>query len=96
MGPRVINSVDSIEEKIVSKYVSSHLVFKTVEKLRDKYEFEGSLPSKYIAELLQTVYYDLITEELWEIIKEYNSPTINFKRLRGMSYQKTKQIGGIN
>jgi hypothetical protein len=95
MGPRVINSVDSVEEKIVSKYVTEHLVLKTVEKLRDKYGFEGTLPSRCIAELLQTVYYDLITEELWQIIKEYSSPTINFKQLMKQSYYKTKLIYGI-
>jgi len=34
MGPRVINSKDCLEEKIINKYVTEHLVFKTIEKLR--------------------------------------------------------------
>jgi len=96
MGPRVINSKDCLEEKIINKYVTEHLVFKTIEKLRDKYEFRTeNFPSKLIPELIQTVYYDIIREEAWSILKEFKNPTINFKLLNKLCNNRTKIIAKI-
>lgn len=92
MGPRVINSMDCLEQTIVDDYLTEHLILKTYEKLRDKYEFPGDLPSRHIAELLQTVFYDFVTEEIWEVIKKLKYPTINFKQLHRLCYNKTKEV----
>jgi hypothetical protein len=96
MGPRVINSEESIEEKIVDRYVTQFLVDKTIEKLRDEHGFEGTLPGRIIPQLLGTVWYDLVTEEVWGVIKEYNFPTINFKQLHKLCYKQTKYLAGIS
>lgn len=92
MGPRVINSMNCLEQTIVDDYLTEHLILKTYEKLRDKYEFPGDLPSRHIAELLQTVFYDFVTEEIWEVIKKLKYPTINFKQLHRLCYNKTKEV----
>jgi hypothetical protein len=47
--------------------------------------------SKQIPQLLSTVYYDLINEEIWEILKEFKFPTINFQILRHFVIAKIKK-----
>ena len=56
-----------VEQEIADKYVSKHLVDKVYAKIVN--EMEG-WNSKYIPRLLQTVFYDLINEEIWNIVKE--------------------------
>jgi len=41
-----------------------------------------ALRVKLIPRLLQTVFHDLVREESWNFVKEYNNPTINFKKLQ--------------
>ena len=48
--------------------------------------------SKYIPRLLMTVFYDLVNEETWNIVKEFKQPTIDFKRLYGLTVLRTKEL----
>jgi len=48
--------------------------------------------SKYIPRLLGIVFYDLVNEELWNIIKKKKNPTINFKTLNILTVLKIKEI----
>lgn len=76
-----------IEELIVEKFVTKSLC----EKVRAKIENEkGDWQSKYIPQLLNTVYYDLIREDSWNFIKEFKNPTINFKTLQYFTFNKVK------
>lgn len=95
MGPVVINSKESLEEKIVDKYLTEHLVLKTSAKILSKYGLSTEFQSKHIPELLSTVWHDFVNEELWEIIKVYKNPTINFKQLHKLCNLKVKKIVGI-
>lgn len=47
--------------------------------------------AEFIPRLLNTVYHDLVEEEIWNFLKETKDPTIDFKKLRQFSYQFTKK-----
>ena len=77
------------EELIVDKYVTKHLVDKVKSKIEVEYD---GWSSKFIPRLLSTVYYDLINEEMWEIIKTFKEPKIDFKFLSRLTTAKIKQL----
>lgn len=64
-----------IEDEIASKFCSLTLVDKTYAKIVT--EADG-WSSKFIPRLLESVYHDLIVEEMYEILKELKNPTIRF------------------
>lgn len=88
MGAPLIGGI-STEEQIVNQYVTSHLIDKVHAKIVNE---EGGWKSQYIPRLLQTVYYDLITEEMWAILKEYKNPKIDFSFLQRLSIAKVKEL----
>ena len=88
MGAPLVGG-EIIEDKIVSKYVTQHLVDKTYAKIVN--EMDG-WSSKYIPRLLHTVYYDLVTEETWNILKEFKQPKIDFRTLNNLCIQKVKEL----
>lgn len=88
MGAPVIGC-EVVEEKIVEKYVTQALVDKVVAKITN--EMEG-WSSKYIPRLLHTVYYDLVTEDSWNFVKEFKNPKVDFKVLSHYTTAKIKQI----
>ena len=79
MGAPEISEKALVEEWIASEYVTKHLV----DKVKAKIEVEcNGWRSEYIPRLLNTVFHDLITEELWDAIKKKRNPTVNFKTLQ--------------
>jgi len=88
MGAPIIGNV-LIEEKIVEKYITQSFVEKEYEKI--KIEQNGWI-SKYIPMLLSRIFYELINEEMWHILKEFKNPTINFKTLNTLCINKVKEI----
>ena len=48
--------------------------------------------SKYIPQLLSTVFYDLVREDMWEIIKEHKNPRIDFRALHMFTVGRIKQL----
>ena len=89
MGSTEKTMKQMVEQEICDKYVSKHLVDKTYAKIIN--EMEG-WNSKYIPRLLNTVYYDLVNEELWDAIKSMKNPTINFKTLNTLTIMRIKEI----
>ena len=77
-----------IEDEIAQAFCTKTLVDKTVAKI--KLESEG-WSSKLIPRLIETVYHDLIVEDIYEILKKFKSPTINFKVFRNFVIQQIKQ-----
>lgn len=78
-----------LEEKICEEFVTAHLVDKTHAKIvNDK----GDWQSKYIGELLGRVWYDLITEETFNIIKAHKNPKIDFKTLQRFCTLRIKAL----
>lgn len=78
-----------VEEKIVEEFITEALVDKEYSKIVHD---EGNWSSKYIPRLLNTVYYCLITEELWTALKKFKYPTINFKALNNFATKRVKNI----
>ena len=77
-----------LEEEIAIKYVTKVLIEKELAKI----EVEDGWTSKLIPRLLSTVFYCLIKEECWDIIKEYKKPVIDFKRLSYFTNIRIKQL----
>lgn len=88
MGAPVIGG-EIVEEKIATKYVTQALVDKVVAKITN--EMDG-WSSKYIPRLIHTVYYDLITEETWNFVKEFKNPKVDFKVLSHYVTAKIKEL----
>jgi len=88
MGAPVIGG-DIIEEKIVAKYVTNHLVDKVVAKIELQHD---GWHSKCIPQLLKTVYYDLVKEELWDAVVHFKNPRIDFGVLQRFTVMKIKEL----
>lgn len=88
MGAPIIGG-SLIEEKIVNDYVTTHLVEKTFSKIVNDHD---GWSSKYIPMLLNLVYYDIIKEEMWDILKKNNFPRIDFKMLQRLIFAKVKGL----
>lgn len=73
-----VDHVQSVEEKIASEFVTISLVEKTIAKIENE---SGGFGSKDIPRLLHTVFYDIVREEIWQILKKFKNPTIDFKKL---------------
>jgi len=87
MGAPEIGGV-VIEETIAREFVTSHLIDKSVAKI--SLENDG-WTSKMIPRLLGMVWHDLITEELWEILKRHKNPKIDFATLNRFCIMKIKE-----
>ena len=79
----------TVEEKIVDHFVTQHFVDKVVNKIVNE---EVHWSSKYIPRLLQTVFYDLVREETWEMLKKFNNPRIDFGFLQRLIISKVKKL----
>jgi len=88
MGAPLIGC-EIVEEKIVNKLVTSSLVDKVVAKIIND---TGGWSSKNIPQLINTVFYDLIREDAWTMVKEFKNPTINFKTLSHYTTAKVKEL----
>jgi RNA ligase-like protein len=87
-----------VEVDICDRWVTAHLVGKTRAKVvldvandlgidvttevNWQQRIESENRGKVIPQLLGRVYHDLITEEMWAILKDLKNPTINFKKLQ--------------
>ena len=78
MGAPQAKGPDLVEERIVEKFCTKALVEKVHAKIVTE---NGGWSSKYIPRLLNVVYYDIINEEAWNIVKDFKRPTVNFKTL---------------
>lgn len=77
------------EERIVDEFVTQHLVDKVHAKIVN---VEGGWKSKFIPRLLGEIWHDLITEEMWEIIKKHKNPKIDFSALQRFCNMKIKDL----
>ncbi len=87
MGPPEIREKTRIEEIIAIDFVTKAIVDKVHAKISPE---NDGFNSKDIPRLLGTVYYDLIREEMWEILKKYKNPIIDFKALQRFTTQRIK------
>lgn len=89
MGASIMNGKRMVEDDICNQIVDKHFVEKTYSKIVNE---QGGWNSKYIPRLLQTVYYDLVNEEIWNMVKKMKNPTINFRTLQSLTTMKIKEF----
>lgn len=87
--PTELKGVKMVEEEIAEKYVTETLIEKEYSKIVTE---NNGWSSKNIPQLLNTVYYCVVKEELWDAIKTFKSPTINFKTLQHFVTTKIKKV----
>lgn len=78
-----------LEEKIVDEFVSNHLVKKNHAKIATE---NDGWQSKFIGQLLGRVWHDLITEEMFEILKRHKNPKIDFAAMVRLCNARVKSI----
>ena len=78
-----------VEEKIGADYVTCALVEKEYAKIINEV---GEWEKKLIPRLLSTVFYSLVSEEMWNIIKEFKNPTIDYRVLQQVVIMRVKAI----
>lgn len=78
-----------VEEDIVEAFVTSAFVEKEYAKIVNE---NDGWSSKMIPRLLNTVYYELIVEEMWNILKKFKNPVIDFKALHTFTITRIKQV----
>lgn len=88
-GVAELKSKTETEEKIIDKYVTLHLIDKEYHKITIE---ESGWSSKFIPKLLGIIFYCLIKEESWNIIKDFNNPVIDFKKLNALCTKKIKEL----
>ena len=89
MGASIMKGKLMVEDDICKHIVDRHFIEKTYSKIVNE---QGGWNSKYIPRLLQTVYYDLVNEEIWNMVKKMKNPTINFRTLQSLTTMKIKEL----
>ena len=89
MGAPEVVANKIVEDRIIDDFVTAALIEKEYAKIVN--EMDG-WSSKYIPRLLNMVYYSIVTEEMWNIVKTYKNPTINFKWLQQLIIAKIKTV----
>jgi hypothetical protein len=82
-----------IEEMLVSEHITDMYVYgETLYTIDKRLEFlnQRKIRSKLIPRLIQTVFYELVREHAWDMVKEYKCPTINFKQLEKLCTMAVK------
>ena len=92
MGAPLVNGSKLVEEDIVEQYVTEHFILKEQAKIVLE---EGEWNNKLIPKLLGVVFHELITEEIWNILKKHKNPKINFSLLNKMTTDKVKKVIGL-
>jgi hypothetical protein len=89
MGAPLIEAQKMIEENIINEYCTIDFINKEYAKIVNE---KQGWKSEYIPMLLGKVYYELVNEEIWNAVKRFKYPTINFKTLNVMAINKIKQV----
>ena len=87
-----MNAEDStpIEMRIADRYLSKFVVDKEYQKIIN--ENPNIEKRVLIPKLINTVYHTLVTEEMWNVTKDFKNPTVNFKSLQNESRNKVIQF----
>lgn len=76
------------EMYVVNKYCTTGRVQKIMQKLQP--QVDRRLHVEHTSMVAGSCYHDMITEEIWEIVKKV--PALNFKKLQGLCMKKFIQI----
>jgi hypothetical protein len=87
MGPSV-GEGSSPAQVICDLACTPHLIEKEYAKIVNH---EHVWSSHFIPRLLHTVFYSVVTEELWDSLKKINYGSVNFQELKALCIQKVKE-----
>lgn len=76
-----------LEQRIAEYFTTTALCEKEYAKIVNEIEWNKKLELR----LLNVVYYNLIKEEGWEIIKKYKNPTIDYNKLQYYIFEVVRQ-----
>ena len=76
------------EHEIVLRYVTQDLVDKEYSRIVAETDGEGNIPKM----LLGNVWHCMVTESMWDAVKRFGLPTVDFKLLRRECEMRTKMI----
>lgn len=79
---------NEIEAAIVDKFITPEFVEKEFAKLAN----EGTFENKLIGKFLGIVWYTFITEEIFNVLRVFKNPKIDFAFLRRLTVERIKQI----
>lgn len=88
MGAPIIQGEKMVEQEIIDRFCTTAMIEKEYAKIVTE---SNGWTSKYIPRLFGQVWYSLITEEAWNIVKEFKSPRVNFKTLNALMIDKIKR-----
>ncbi len=92
---------DAILQTIVERYVTAARVEKICNKIKDRgiiiynsVEIERleRLETKHIPQVINMVWYDVISEDMNDILKKFKDPTIDFKSLKRLVFDRAKEL----
>jgi hypothetical protein len=89
MGCPEVNAQRMVEEKIVDEFCTVAFVEKEFAKIVNE---KCGWKSEYILMLFGRVFHELVKEEIWNIVKKYKNPKIDFKTLNAMVIRKIKEV----
>ena len=78
----------SVESRIAEQFVT----LGRLEKVKAKMQEDAPWSSRRIPEYLNRVWHELITEEIWNILKAHKNPTVDFKALNRMVIAQIKYL----
>lgn len=87
MGAPTTEFKQLIEQELAKKFVTQALV----DKEHAKICLEFGWTSKQIPKLLNIVYYSLIKEEIWEMVKHVKNKSIDFGRLQHFVFAEVRK-----
>lgn len=82
-------NLNHVLDCIVNKFVTDAFVEKEYAKIVND---NNGWSSRMIPQLLNKVYHELICEEMWNILKVFRNPAINFKALNNFVIARVKAI----
>ena len=86
-------ALENLVEDTIASVVTEALVHKTAAKILSASGTVQWDRKTMIPRLIETVYHDVITEKLYDMLKELKSPTVNFKLLKGSVSRAIKEVG---
>ncbi len=89
MGAPEVKTKKVVEERIIDDFVTEAFIEKEYAKIVNE---KGGWRSEYITMFFNKLFYTLIKEEMWNIVKKYKRPKIDFRRLYVMITLKVKEV----
>lgn len=87
--PQIMTAPAIYERYLAETFLTETLVRKTAAKIA---AMHNGWESRFIPQLLGTVWHDFVTEEIWAILKKGKNPRIDFAHLHRCITQRTKQL----